>query len=164
MVFLHFKNISSASSGRPVFSPRSMGPGMGPRVDFPPAFPSTGNLQDICRFSKALVRYPKDMFPQSGFGHVHRQADAINQLQSWYGLCCGINGTPEEQICCAEQAVRVLTLLYILIIGVAFTRLYSQDLLSKLICTSVVIQAENYYFKVLVYEFLATKLNESSNK
>ncbi|XP_042596467.1 extracellular matrix protein 1-like isoform X2 [Cyprinus carpio] len=90
--------------GRPVFSPRSVGPSMVPEVDFPPAFPNIGNLQDICRFSKAPVRYPKDMFPQSGFGHEHRQADAINQLQSWYGVCCGINGAPEEQICCAEQA------------------------------------------------------------
>ncbi len=90
-----------------MFGPRSMGPSMVPEVDFPPAFPYTGNLQDICRFSKALVRYPKDTFPQSGFGHVHRQADAVNQLQSWYGVCCGINGTPEEKICCAEQAVRL---------------------------------------------------------
>ncbi|XP_016335863.1 extracellular matrix protein 1-like isoform X1 [Sinocyclocheilus anshuiensis] len=90
--------------GRPVFGPRSRGPRMGPEVDFPPAFPNTGNLQDICQFSKAPLRYPKDMFPQDGFGHEHRQADAINQLQSWYGVCCGIDGTPEEQICCAEQA------------------------------------------------------------
>ncbi|KAL0172705.1 hypothetical protein M9458_033016, partial [Cirrhinus mrigala] len=37
-----------------------MGPGMGPEVDFPPAFPAANNLQDICRFSKAPVRYPKD--------------------------------------------------------------------------------------------------------
>ncbi len=87
-----------------MFGPRSTKPRMVPEVDFPPAFPYTGNLQDICRFSKALVRYPKDTFPQSGFG---RQADAINQLQSWYGVCCGINGTPEEKICCAKQAVRL---------------------------------------------------------
>ncbi|XP_067248930.1 extracellular matrix protein 1 isoform X1 [Chanodichthys erythropterus] len=90
--------------GRPVFSPRSMGASMGPEVDFPPAFPNAGNLQDICRFSKAPTRYQKDTFPQSGFGHEHRQADAVNQLQSWYSVCCGINGTQEEQICCAEQA------------------------------------------------------------
>ncbi|XP_002664851.3 extracellular matrix protein 1 isoform X1 [Danio rerio] len=90
--------------GPPVFGPRSAGPRTGPEVDFPPAFPNTGNLQDICRFSKAPVRYPKDMFPSSGFGNVARQGEAVNQLQSWYGVCCGINGTQEEQICCAEQA------------------------------------------------------------
>ncbi|XP_016142966.1 extracellular matrix protein 1 [Sinocyclocheilus grahami] len=90
-------------NGPIVFDPRSMGPRMMvPEVDFPPAFP--GNLQDICQFSKAPLRYPKNMFPQNGFGREHRQADAINQLQSWYSVCCGIDGTPEEQICCAEQA------------------------------------------------------------
>uniref|UniRef100_A0A672PY89 Extracellular matrix protein 1b n=1 Tax=Sinocyclocheilus grahami TaxID=75366 RepID=A0A672PY89_SINGR len=81
-----------------------IGPRMGPEVDFPPAFPNKGNLEDICQFSKTPVRYPKDMFPQDGFGHEYRQADAINKLQSWYGVCCGIYGTQEEQICCAEQA------------------------------------------------------------
>ncbi|XP_026084186.1 extracellular matrix protein 1-like [Carassius auratus] len=84
----------------PVFGPRFIAP----VVDFPPHFPNTGNLQDICQFSKAPVRYPKDMFPLDGFGYETRQADAINQLQSWYGVCCGVNGTPEEKICCAEQA------------------------------------------------------------
>ncbi|XP_016105532.1 extracellular matrix protein 1-like [Sinocyclocheilus grahami] len=88
----------------PMFGPRSIGPRMGPEVDFPPAFPNKGNLEDICQFSKTPVRYPKDMFPQDGFGHEYRQADAINKLQSWYGVCCGIYGTQEEQICCAEQA------------------------------------------------------------
>ncbi|XP_051722385.1 extracellular matrix protein 1 isoform X2 [Ctenopharyngodon idella] len=90
--------------GRPVFGPRSMGTTTRPKVDFPPAFPNAGSLQDICQFSKAPIRYQKDTFPQSGFGREHRQADAVNQLQSWYSVCCGINGTQEEQICCAEQA------------------------------------------------------------
>lgn len=92
-----------------MFGPRSAGPRMGPEVDFPPAFPNTGNLQDICRFSRASVRYPKDMFPSSGFGNEARRGEAVNQLQSWYRVCCGINGTQEEQICCAEQAVRFIT-------------------------------------------------------
>lgn len=105
-----------------MFGPRSMGTTTRPKVDFPPAFPNAGSLQDICQFSKAPIRYQKDTFPQSGFGHEHRQADAVNQLQSWYSVCCGINGTQEEQICCAEQAVRVSTLLYLLMIGGAVTR------------------------------------------
>ncbi|XP_073703378.1 extracellular matrix protein 1 [Garra rufa] len=90
--------------GRPGLSPRSMGPRMAPEVHFPPAFPTISNLRDICRFHKAPVRYPKDTFPQTGYGSEHRQADAVNQLQSWYGVCCAINGTEEEQVCCAEQA------------------------------------------------------------
>ncbi|XP_051999635.1 extracellular matrix protein 1 isoform X3 [Xyrauchen texanus] len=91
-------------SGSRVLGPHSMGPNMGPEILFPPAFPTIGNLQDICKFSKAPVRYPKDMFPMDGFSGEHRQADAVNQLQPWYGVCCGLNATQEEQICCAIQA------------------------------------------------------------
>lgn len=108
------QNLSSASSGRQVFRPRSMGPLDGPKVDFPPSFPNAGNLKDICRFSKAPVRYQKDMLPSTGFGYAVRQAEAVNQLQSWYSVCCAINGSQEEKICCSEQAVRVSTLLYLL--------------------------------------------------
>ncbi|XP_067305265.1 extracellular matrix protein 1 [Pseudorasbora parva] len=91
-------------NGLPVFGPRSIGPRNGPNVDFPPSFPNKGNLRDICQFSKAPTRYQKEKFPRSGFGMEHRQADAVNQLQSWYSVCCDINLTQEEQICCAEQA------------------------------------------------------------
>ncbi|XP_050987354.1 extracellular matrix protein 1 [Labeo rohita] len=93
----------SEQLGRPVIKPRSMRPVTEPEVDFPPAFPTASNLQDILRFSKAPVRYPKDMFPESGFGRQVRQADAVNQLQSWYSVCSAV-GTQEEQICCAQQA------------------------------------------------------------
>lgn len=96
-------------SGRRVFGPRSMRPNMGPEILFPPAFPTIGNLQDICKFSKAEVRYPKDMFPLDGFSKEYRQADAVNRLQPWYGVCCGLNATQEEKICCAIQAVRIPT-------------------------------------------------------
>ncbi|KAK7157350.1 hypothetical protein R3I93_008740 [Phoxinus phoxinus] len=91
--------------GRRMFRlpPRTLGPS-GPEVYFPPSFPNAGNLKDICQFSKAPVRYPKDMLPSSGFGIEVRQAEAVNQLQSWYSVCCGINGSQEEKICCAEQA------------------------------------------------------------
>ncbi|KAK7147779.1 hypothetical protein R3I94_010339 [Phoxinus phoxinus] len=91
--------------GRRIFRlpPRTLGPS-GPELYFPPSFPNAGNLNDICQFSKAPVRYPKDMLPSSGFGNAVRQAEAVNQLQSWYSVCCGINGSQEEKICCAEQA------------------------------------------------------------
>ncbi|XP_056090896.1 extracellular matrix protein 1 [Rhinichthys klamathensis goyatoka] len=90
--------------GHQVFRPRSMGPLDGPDVDFPPSFPNAGNLKDICQFSKAPVRYQKDMLPSTGFGYAVRQAEAVNQLQSWYSVCCGINGSQEVKTCCAEQA------------------------------------------------------------
>lgn len=116
------QNLSSASSGRHVFRPRSMGPLDGPKVDFPPSFPNAFNLKDICQFSKAPVRYQMDTFPSSGFGYAVRQAEAVNQLQSWYSVCCGINGSQEEKICCAEQAVRVSTLFYLLMFPVAVNK------------------------------------------
>ncbi|KAG1940079.1 extracellular matrix protein 1 isoform X2 [Pimephales promelas] len=90
--------------GHQVFRPRSMGPVNGSEVDFPPSFPNAGNLNKICLFSNAPVKYPKDMLPSTGFSYAVRQAEAINQLQSWYSVCCRINGTEAEKICCAVQA------------------------------------------------------------
>ncbi|XP_056619037.1 extracellular matrix protein 1 isoform X2 [Triplophysa dalaica] len=93
-----------APRGPPLFGPRSMGPNGGPEIHFPPSFPSISNLEDVCQFSNTSIRYPKDIFPPSGFGAQHRQAEAVNRLQPWYGMCCGLNGTEEEKLCCAEQA------------------------------------------------------------
>ncbi|TRY97446.1 hypothetical protein DNTS_008193 [Danionella cerebrum] len=90
--------------GPPMFGPRFLGPSVGPEVHFPPAFPNAANLQAICEFSEAPVRYPKEMFPRSGFSNQFRKGEAVNKLQSWYGVCCRLNGTQEEQVCCAEQA------------------------------------------------------------
>ncbi|XP_051574897.1 extracellular matrix protein 1-like [Myxocyprinus asiaticus] len=99
-------HLEDVTRERRVFSPRSMRLKMGPQILFPPAFPTIGNLKDICTFSKGPVRYPKGLFPTSGFGSEHRRGDAVNRLQPWYGVCCGLNQTPEEQICCAKQAWR----------------------------------------------------------
>lgn len=104
-IFIHLLYVFG--SGPPLFGPRSMGPNAGPEIHFPPSFPSISNLEDICQFSNTSIRYPKDIFPPSGFGFLHRQAEAVNRLQPWYGMCCGLNGTEEEKLCCAEQAVRV---------------------------------------------------------
>nr|XP_055066442.1 extracellular matrix protein 1-like isoform X2 [Misgurnus anguillicaudatus] len=90
----------------PRFFLRSIGHFTGPDIHFPPAFPSISNLEDICQFSKASVRYPKHMFRPGVFQSEQRQADAVNRLQGWYGVCCGIGGSKAEKICCAEQAWR----------------------------------------------------------
>ncbi|KAI4877313.1 hypothetical protein NFI96_002510 [Prochilodus magdalenae] len=89
-------------SGPPVFGPRSMGP---PQIQFPLAQPKPDNVQAICRYSDQRPRYPRESFPLSGFSHLVRQADAVNQLESWYSVCCG--QAIEDQkllLCCAEQA------------------------------------------------------------
>ncbi|XP_052002532.1 extracellular matrix protein 1-like [Xyrauchen texanus] len=95
-------HLEDVTRGHRVFSPRSIRLRL--QIIFPPAFPTIGNHKDICKFSKAPVRYPKDLFPSSGFGSERRRAAAVNQLQPWYGVCCGLNQTPEKQICCAKQA------------------------------------------------------------
>lgn len=101
--FLSF-SLCPGHSGHPRFNPRSGG---SPQIPFPLARPKSNNIQAICRYSKQRPRYPKESLPRSGFGYLHRQANAINQLESWLSVCCR-NGNEDEELtlCCAEQAVR----------------------------------------------------------
>ncbi|XP_072535691.1 extracellular matrix protein 1 [Salminus brasiliensis] len=89
-------------AGPPMFGPRSMGP---PQIPFPLARPNTNNVQAICRYSNQRPRYPKETLPSSNYGYMVRQANAVNQLESWFSVCCS-NGTEDEEqiLCCAEQA------------------------------------------------------------
>ncbi|KAF7708603.1 extracellular matrix protein 1 [Silurus meridionalis] len=84
----------------PSISPKSMGPS----IPFPLAQPTTDNILAICHYSNIRPRYTEDMLP-GGFGYLHRQASAINQLESWFTVCCS-NGTQDEEMtqCCAQQA------------------------------------------------------------
>ncbi|KAI5618155.1 extracellular matrix protein 1 isoform X1 [Silurus asotus] len=77
---------------------------MSPSIPFPLAQPTTDNILAICHYSNLRPRYTKDMLP-GGFGYLHRQASAINQLESWFTVCCS-NGTQDEEMtqCCAQQA------------------------------------------------------------
>lgn len=77
-----------------------------PSIPFPLARPTTGNILAICHYSNLRPRYTRDMLPKSGFGHLYRQASAVNQLESWFSVCCS-NGTQDEEmtLCCAQQAV-----------------------------------------------------------
>lgn len=86
-----------------VFSPRSMRPS----ITFPLAPPTTSNILAICQYSNQRPQYPKETLPTSGFGREHRQAMSVNQLESWYSVCCA-NGTQDvkQTLCCAQQAVR----------------------------------------------------------
>lgn len=65
------------------------------------------NILAICNYSKLRPRYTKGILPQNGFGYLYRQASAVNQLESWFSVCCS-NGTQDEEmiLCCAKQAVR----------------------------------------------------------
>uniref|UniRef100_A0AAR2JNK3 Extracellular matrix protein 1b n=1 Tax=Pygocentrus nattereri TaxID=42514 RepID=A0AAR2JNK3_PYGNA len=82
--------------------PRSMGP---PQIPFPLARPQPNNVQAICRYGNQRPRYPKETLPQNGYGYLVRQAKAVNQLESWFPVCCS-HGTENEELllCCTEQA------------------------------------------------------------
>ncbi|XP_030640436.1 extracellular matrix protein 1 [Chanos chanos] len=92
------------------FSPRGPSPfrprSMGPYVPFPPGRPTPDNLLAICRYGNRRPRYTRESLPQNGFGHLTRQADAINRAELWYGGCCQGNSShgDEGTLCCAEQA------------------------------------------------------------
>ncbi|KAK1795154.1 hypothetical protein P4O66_010332 [Electrophorus voltai] len=88
-------------SHRQKVGPRSMGP----HIPFPPAHPTHSNLQAICSHGNHRPRYPKDVLPTSGFGYLYRQAQAINQLESWFTECCS-SVTEDKQLtlCCVQQA------------------------------------------------------------
>uniref|UniRef100_A0AAZ3PMP1 Extracellular matrix protein 1 n=1 Tax=Oncorhynchus tshawytscha TaxID=74940 RepID=A0AAZ3PMP1_ONCTS len=92
--------------GRPMAGPRSFGDSH-PSVLFPPGQPSPNNLQAICLHSSRRPRYPAYSLPQTGFGYLRRQGDAINRIESWYSACCHRNGTQQVQevtLCCVTQA------------------------------------------------------------
>ncbi|XP_053092843.1 extracellular matrix protein 1 [Pangasianodon hypophthalmus] len=74
-------------------------------IPFPLARPTIENILAICRYSNLRPRYTEDMLPKSGFGHLYRQASAVNQLESWFTMCCS-NDTQDEglTLCCAQQA------------------------------------------------------------
>ncbi|MCJ8728616.1 hypothetical protein PDJAM_G00006380 [Pangasius djambal] len=78
---------------------------MRPAIPFPLARPNTTNILAICQYSNQRPRYNKERLPRSGFGDVHHQASAVNQLESWYTVCCA-NGTQDDELtlCCAQQA------------------------------------------------------------
>ncbi|XP_036440869.1 extracellular matrix protein 1 [Colossoma macropomum] len=88
--------------GPPVFGPRSMGH---PQIPFPLARPGPNNFQAICRYGNQRPRYPKETLPQNGFGYLVRQANAVNQLESWFSVCCS-HGIENEELllCCTEKA------------------------------------------------------------
>ncbi|XP_053350990.1 extracellular matrix protein 1 [Clarias gariepinus] len=76
-----------------------------PSIPFPLAYPTKDNIYFICRYSNRRPRYTSDMLPRSGFGYLLRQANAVNQLESWFTVCCS-NGTQDDELtlCCARQA------------------------------------------------------------
>ncbi|XP_067879040.1 extracellular matrix protein 1 [Heterodontus francisci] len=58
------------------------------KVAFPLGRPSAANIGDICRHLGERTTYGPGVLPSSGFGHLHRQADAVNRMEAGYAKCC----------------------------------------------------------------------------
>ncbi|XP_071759424.1 extracellular matrix protein 1 [Centroberyx gerrardi] len=93
---------------RPMFGPRSFGgpPMLDYRVQFPPGQPTYANLPAICVHGDRRPRYSDTYFPQSGFGQLKRRAEAVNNAESGFSVCCKgqQTWTQEEMLCCTTQA------------------------------------------------------------
>lgn len=79
-------------------------------VPFPPAPPTSENLDDICCQAHGRLRYPDSFFPRSGRSYLRRRGKAINRLESWYAFCCSDQLAKHSDflvLCCAQQAVSV---------------------------------------------------------
>ncbi|XP_042163000.1 extracellular matrix protein 1 isoform X2 [Oncorhynchus tshawytscha] len=91
---------------RPRAGPRSFWNSY-PSTLFPPGRPSHKNLQAICLHSIHRPRFPFYSLPLNGGSDFHRQAEAVNRVESWYSACCHGNGTQQVQevtLCCVTQA------------------------------------------------------------
>uniref|UniRef100_A0A3P8RWK8 Extracellular matrix protein 1b n=1 Tax=Amphiprion percula TaxID=161767 RepID=A0A3P8RWK8_AMPPE len=102
-------DINGRERGRPSFGPRSFGgpPMLQYPVQFPLSRPTSNNLQAICLHGDHRPRYAiRSYFPASGFGQLKRQAEAVNNAESWFDVCCKGNQTWETEVtlCCATQA------------------------------------------------------------
>ncbi|KAM8921477.1 extracellular matrix protein 1 [Pelodytes ibericus] len=98
--------------GEPLMSPRGRRPdtscsGTRPsRVasssileDFPPGRPNRSNIGNICSKGRPKTTYGSHNLPQTGFSHLSRQGDAINNLEDGYVACC----RRPDKLSCAEE-------------------------------------------------------------
>ncbi|XP_026087276.1 extracellular matrix protein 1-like [Carassius auratus] len=73
---------------------------------FPPARPSSTNINAICLYGNGRPRYPASYFPPSSHAYARRAVKAVNRLESWFEQCCygGLSHGNGQILCCAEQA------------------------------------------------------------
>ncbi|XP_069806072.1 extracellular matrix protein 1 [Dendropsophus ebraccatus] len=56
---------------------------------FPPGQPNRDNIANICRKNRPKTVYGPHNLPQTGFSHLSRQGNAINELEEGFAACCG---------------------------------------------------------------------------
>lgn len=71
--------------------------------EFPPAQPNISNIGNICNEGRKKLYYGPWNVPQTGFGHLSRQGDALNNMESGVGQCCKL---PDgEKLPCCQSVV-----------------------------------------------------------
>ncbi|XP_062888485.1 extracellular matrix protein 1-like [Mobula hypostoma] len=71
-----------------------------PSVSFPLERPNTDNIDSVCQYLGRRKTYPPGSLPTTGFGHLQRQADALQRMEESFASCCrGLN--LEERMECA---------------------------------------------------------------
>ncbi|XP_063803228.1 extracellular matrix protein 1 isoform X2 [Pseudophryne corroboree] len=88
--------------GEQVLSPRGRRPvssSTNNLKDFPPGRPSNSNIDSICWSSRVKVSYGLHNIPQTGFSHLSRQGNAINELEEGFTRCC----LQSDQLRCAVE-------------------------------------------------------------
>uniref|UniRef100_A0A8C5QTU3 Uncharacterized protein n=1 Tax=Leptobrachium leishanense TaxID=445787 RepID=A0A8C5QTU3_9ANUR len=96
--------------GAPVLSPRGRRPashtsGTGNvdnnLADFPPGRPSHSNIDNICGKNRPKSKYGRLALPQTGFSHLRRQGNAVNNLEDGYAECC----QKKDRLRCVEGVI-----------------------------------------------------------
>ncbi|XP_053330783.1 extracellular matrix protein 1 [Spea bombifrons] len=92
--------------GEPVMSPRGHRPvagrisSVGSNVkDFPPGRPDQNNIGNICNMNRPITGYGPHNLPQTGFSHLSRQGEAMNNMENGYARCC----RQADKLHCAVQ-------------------------------------------------------------
>lgn len=103
--------------GEPVFSPRGRRPTpkcedqdscptadisppmRGNLPDFPPGKPSRDNIENICLETRVRPNYGPHNLPQTGYGHLSRQGDAITNIEEGFSQCC----YQKDRLSCAQK-------------------------------------------------------------
>nr|XP_034954603.1 extracellular matrix protein 1 [Zootoca vivipara] len=67
--------------------------------EFPPAQPDISNIGNICNEGRKKLFYGPWNLPQTGFGHLSRQGDALNSMEDGLGQCCQLSDR-EKLPCC----------------------------------------------------------------
>ncbi|XP_029436550.1 extracellular matrix protein 1 [Rhinatrema bivittatum] len=68
-------------------------------AEFPPGRPTENNIDNICLSSRVKSNYGMHNLPRSGFGHLSRQGETINQMEAGFSECC----LQTEKLSCAQE-------------------------------------------------------------